>query len=45
MLIALIAAAVIAVIASLRHKKKDGGCGCGCSGCAYKDNCGNKDNC
>ncbi|MBP5335841.1 MAG: FeoB-associated Cys-rich membrane protein [Bacteroidales bacterium] len=40
MILALIAAAVIAVLASLRRKKKSGDCSNGCSGCALKDHCG-----
>ncbi len=37
----LVAAAVIAVIISRIQSKKAGktGCGCSCSGCAYKDQC------
>lgn len=43
MIIAIIVAAVVGVLVSMRRKKGPS-CGCGCGGCAYKDNCSKKDN-
>ncbi|MEE0945528.1 MAG: FeoB-associated Cys-rich membrane protein [Acutalibacteraceae bacterium] len=41
----LIALTVIAIIVNeiVKKKKGKGGCSCGCSGCAMKENCHNKE--
>ncbi len=40
LLLLLIIAAVFAVRTILRRKDK--GCGCGCSGCSFEDECGRR---
>lgn len=39
LILLLVLAAVVLALSSLRRSARRGDCGCGCEGCALKDNC------